>query len=439
MRFHMSLILTGVAMMVCIFAWPSHSCPDYACSDSHFYGNEDLLLWDPEHQAPTLEYSEPVAVAEKPRLAVGMGGQLRSEGRPGWHYTDAQFVPDLDGDGHRDLALVSLLGSGRCATSAHWNTRGEVELVSIAKRRTIGTHSGDFLFGMRTSAAGDVLLAHQTFFFREGGLRMFDSPCAAPRWEAESVWDEYVFVGDVDGDGVEDVAVAHPRALAMLDGVRRHLGRVELLSGADGAMLWGRNGTERKADLGRKLLRAGDRDGDGVPDVAAFTQDEVKIHSGRDGVLLATERVPAELKDADVEPVVDLDGDGISEYLFTDLDATTGPTLAIRSAGSWEPLDVADGWRVLWITRGDLDDDGEDELILGRMDPESKERRISAYSRLGLRDLRTVGDDESDWHDVRATGAGRLREGGEWRALLLHEGRSRSMTAADALDLVPLR
>lgn len=204
-------------------------------------------------------------------------------------------------------------------------------------------------------------------------------------------------VGDVDGDGVNDVVVGEGDTSDDLT----------CLSGASGAVLW-------HANLGANCwsLRAcPDADGDGVAEVAVATwqTNAARLYSGRTGALLWAKSVGSTLVqrvvvlddvDADgwhelgfgagspgavvlrgrtgdplwsddvgstvwsIDPVEDVTGDGIGEVAFGDFagitrlaDGATGSILWSHSAG---------GHKVLMV-RGapDLDGDGRPEVLAG--------------------------------------------------------------------------
>ena len=132
--------------------------------------------------------------------------------------------------------------------------------------------------------------------------------------------------GDVDGDGHDDLVVGHP----FKNGNR---GQVTVQSGADGAQLLRRDGTFNST-LGRQVAGLGDLDGDGVPDFGGTGQGDgvlgaeglARAWSGANGDLLLD--VPPDAEDrvsfAALARAGDRDGDGRPEVFVGLLETDEG-------------------------------------------------------------------------------------------------------------------
>lgn len=137
-------------------------------------------------------------------------------------------------------------------------------------------------------------------------------------WDGEAAQDQYGWIarniGDVDGDGIADITTSAPTKT--LDG-QANSGRVYAYSGASGQLLWSRDG--RPGDfLGQGIEAAGDVNGDGIPDVAAGAPggDRVDVYSGRDGTtVLSVDGNEGEQFGGKVSDIGDLNGDGHGDIL----------------------------------------------------------------------------------------------------------------------------
>jgi FG-GAP repeat len=229
-------------------------------------------------------------------------------------------VGDLDGDGLGDLAVMANTGDSTDATPARTNN-GIVFLVP----------------GQRTTATVDVSLPGATLAQIHG---------ASPG-SAASPWGQMIGLarlGDVDGDGVEDVgigtytAVAFGRSTAsgaafVISGKAR--GRVDLADSSSWLMAVG--GAFAGHRLGISIAAAGDVNGDGLADLALGADSTAAANSDAAYVVYGRR---------DAEPgVIDSAVLGARGYRI------------LGAPGS------STGYAVDGI--GDVDGDGRDDLLVG--------------------------------------------------------------------------
>jgi len=137
-------------------------------------------------------------------------------------------------------------------------------------------------------------------------------------WSGESAGDQFGWIarniGDVDGDGINDVTTSAPSK--NVEGPRA--GRVYVYSSATGALLWDHTGAAGSR-LGIGIEAAGDVNADGIPDVIAGAPGEGKayIFSGNDGRILYTLAEPDSASGfgRKVADLGDVDDDGHADVL----------------------------------------------------------------------------------------------------------------------------
>lgn len=134
-------------------------------------------------------------------------------------------------------------------------------------------------------------------------------------WRGEAPQDVFGWIarniGDVDGDGIDDLTTS-------ATGASQGAGKVYTYSSRSGDLLWAREG-EAGAQLGIGIEAAGDVDGDGVPDVAAGAPGVGKtyVYGGRTGEVILTLEAAQDGENfgRKVSDVGDLDGDGRDDVL----------------------------------------------------------------------------------------------------------------------------
>lgn len=261
------------------------------------------------------------------------------EPRQGSELSWAGVLPDLDGDGNLDLAIGSSAYLDTAWDTANWDTAqpsygytGRLDWMGVApststslslddetmasvlggKNQELGVNwvSGDF----DGDGVDDLLVAGAGADDGEGSetgslflFNDFATDLASIWWRADSTADAYAYgerddaylgltlvnVGDVDGDGADDVLIGSPDRTSGFIGK----GEIYLVSGADltgglvdidalAMMHWRGAGTE---DLTGATLASGDFDGDGNVDVAigepyygTNAQGRVYVHLGAD-------------------------------------------------------------------------------------------------------------------------------------------------------------
>ncbi|MCH8236320.1 MAG: FG-GAP repeat protein, partial [Chloroflexi bacterium] len=296
---------------------------------------------------------------------------------------------DVDGDGFADL----IVGSNR-------SPLGYARVYSGKNGSIIYTFFGDAAFddfGRSVSGAGDVdgdgfddmivgARSDDTNATNSGYARVFsgqDGSIIYTFYGAAVFFDSYGFsvsgAGDVDGDGFDDLIVGAIQNATIT-------GRAEVLSGANGSILYTFSGNVASDGFGGSVSGAGDVNGDGFADliVGASRDDNngsesgsARVFSGADGSILYTFDGDAGFDSlgSSVGGAGDVNGDGFADLIvgaaLDDNNGKTSGSARVFSGADGAVLFTVDGDSVgdalgLSVSgAGDIDGDGFADLIVG--------------------------------------------------------------------------
>lgn len=220
-------------------------------------------------------------------------------------------------------------------------------------------------------------------------------------------------VGDVNGDGIADLAVGEPFADGEFNGEKgfgppQNVGRVFLISGKDLTVIRKLNDPDYQmvttakfsGQLGASVAAAGDLNSDGVPDIIAgvphykiedgktevISTGKAYVFSGKDGSVLLTLSLPSPEENAragfSVAGLGDIDSDRKPDYMIgapgknigvgeggkTDVGVVymfSGATGSLIRAVSDPDSTVGAGFGAAMANAGDVDGDGVSDALIG--------------------------------------------------------------------------
>jgi tRNA A-37 threonylcarbamoyl transferase component Bud32/tetratricopeptide (TPR) repeat protein len=263
--------------------------------------------------------------------------------------------PTLAASTMRDdgAGMVAVLHVHSAAAPHHLTTAARTSAFGRAIAWLDATDAGAARLAIGTPGLDEHGLQH-------GGVEVFTggSPSyrVAGRDRHDSLGEYVAGAGDLDADGVEDLVAAtlhraHGCAYALV------------LSGRDGRLLFEFHPAPEEAGEGLRVAGAGDVDGDGVPDVAVAWQPfdrctgRAAILSGRDGRRLLSLRGPRPYDGfgADVTGAGDVDGDGRADVAVSAWsEASLAPPSVHVFSAAGQPLAEAKGWWRLRRLAADL-------------------------------------------------------------------------------------
>jgi hypothetical protein len=287
-------------------------------------------------------------------------------------------IGDLDGDGKLDLAVANY-GSNSVSVIRNLSSSGSIVLGSFAAKVdfTTGTNPqsvalGDLDGDGKPDLAVANLISNTVSVIRNLSMSgSINSGSFAAKVDFTTGINPYsVALGDLDGDGKPELAVANNASVTV------SVFRNTTISGSIGAGSFAAK-VDFATGFGPRSVAMGDLDGDGKPDLAVANSGSATVSAFRNTsssgsigagsfaakVDFATGTAPSSVD------LGDLDGDGKPELAVANLGSNTVSVIrntatsgSIGSGSFAATVDFATGTNPFSVALGDLDGDGKPEL-----------------------------------------------------------------------------
>ena len=320
-------------------------------------------------------------VCEGPALALRWTGAINEYVAD---YGSVAGVGDVDGDGFDDVLVGASYGAGGMGAAylypgspagplvaPSWTAEGQYDgfgwLVDGA-----GDVNGDGFADLLVNAPISYDLTDWVYVFHGGPA----GPSATADWTGSGYWMLYGWsaagVGDVNGDGFDDVAVGAATGGDPTDSPGVVLVYAGSATGLDPLPTWTLEGAVPSGWFGQLVEAAGDPDGDGFADLVVGSMDGAWLFSGSPGGPV----LPVPLPDgAFAVGSADVNGDDVDDLLVSTQDPVLGGVVRVYSGSPWgvdlsapqvlssDQPDAGFGASVAGL--GDLNGDGYDDVGVG--------------------------------------------------------------------------
>lgn len=282
---------------------------------------------------------------------------------------------DLDGDGTKDLVFAGPLANGQAGIVQAVRHDGS---LLWTRNGWLGARMGSALAFVRDldyDGGAEIMISapttvSTTFGYVGSFLSSTGNPLTAVNGSSNGNWGAaMVTLGDIDGDGDDDVACSEP----LYSG---GIGRVSLirpiLSGAP-SVHWTTGAAFAAGDnVGYVMGNAGDLTGDGKNDLlVSSTQARVYLIDGANGGTIGFVSHPVYANATSLCGIGDQNGDGVPEFAIGQAAYNNqAGRVAVHDGASKSLLYLLDGapgsrFGVAMVALGDVDGDGLGEFAVG--------------------------------------------------------------------------